>query len=393
MNSCPVCSSDDVDELLDLGEAAVFCNVQWPSRTEALGAPKGAIRLASCVRCGHVFNNAFNSCFVDYAPGYENSQHASTVFADYAQRLVNRLINTYAVSKRPVIDIGCGSGELLRMLALTAGTDGYGFDPSCVALQETINGQSVFRLLNENFSVEHARELEPELVCCRHVLEHISTPITFLTELRQALSAAGRSVLYLEVPNGNYMFERAGVWDVLYEHVSYFSRDSIELALLVSGFEILRIEEEFGGQFLCVDACVSVSDHKDRIAELQDMDDGPLDTDVARMRERIEDWRMWAGEQNFLENRTSIWGAGTKGVMFLNLLGISSDRGIEYVIDQNPKKSSLYVSCTGQRIRLPELELLRSLDQIVLMNSIYRSEIESQLLASGSTVKLLAADQ
>jgi SAM-dependent methyltransferase len=389
MAHCPVCARTEAVPLLDLGAAAVFCNVQWATRNEALAAARGPIELVACSQCGHVFNAAFDSGLIAYSPGYENSQHASTVFAGYAEALVDRLVRTYELEGSSIVDIGCGRGDLLRMLVARAGGAGYGFDPSYHGSEG--GADDAVRIVREYFDAPHARDLQPGLVCCRHVLEHVPDPVVFLTQMREALAAAGDPVLYLEVPNGTHLFRTGCVWDVLYEHYSYFSAHSLELALLKSGFEVLNLYEDFGSQFLCVDARVARSADRPRLAQLEETVSAVPTDSAGRMSGRISRWKSWAAERSGA-SRATVWGAGSKGVMFLNLIGIRADGLIDSVIDQNPAKNGRFVSGTGQRIALPSAEALRSVDEIVLMNSIYAGEVQARVRAMGSAAELLFAD-
>jgi SAM-dependent methyltransferase len=389
---CPICAATEIALLLDLGEGAVFCNVQWPTRHQALAASRGPLELVACHACGHVFNRAFDPALVAYSPGYENSQHASMVFGAYAEQLVGRLADTYLSPGRAIVDIGCGRGDLLKMLTKRAAGVGYGFDPSYSDAHGGLEDGNV-RIVDEYFDGGHAREIRPALVCCRHVLEHVPDPVAFLTSIRNALGGANDPVLYLEVPNGTHLFRAGGVWDVLYEHYSYFSAHSLEIALRKSGFDVLNLYKDFGEQFLCVDARVASGTDQNRIAELQRGRQAiPVDS-AARMADRLTTWRNWAEEPARKRGCATVWGAGSKGVMFLNLVGIRSDGLIETIIDQNPAKHGRFASGTGQRIALPSADVLRDVTEIVLMNSIYAGEVEARVRALSCEAKLLFADQ
>jgi hypothetical protein len=81
-----------------------------------------------------------------------------------------------------------------------------------------------------------------------------------------------------------------------------------------------------------------------------------------------------------------IWGGGSKGVTFLNVLG--ADSAIEYVVDLNPHKQGKYVAGTGQRVVAPEfLRELRPTD-VLVMNPVYESEIADSVRALGLTARL-----
>jgi SAM-dependent methyltransferase len=295
---------------------------------------------------------------------------------------------TYQLEGRAIVDIGCGRGDLLRMLARRAAGKGFGFDPSFKDA-ELIPKDPAVQIVNEYFDAARGREIKPALVCCRHVLEHVPEPVAFLQSLRDALSAAGDAVLYLEVPNGEHLFRTGGVWDVLYEHYSYFTAHSLELALRTAGFDVLKIYPDFGAQFLCVDARVAPS--VDRGAALDEPPLALLAHGARRMTERIALWRSWREDGSRRTGRATVWGAGSKGVMFLNLVGVDS-RLVPTVIDQNPAKQSRFVSGTGQQIVLPSASALQEIGEIVLMNSIYAPEVEARVRALKSDAALRFAD-
>lgn len=380
---CPACTSAGTIPFLDLGLAPVFCNVQWSSRAEARASSTGPLSLAACVDCGHVFNVAFDAERAAYAPGYENSQHASSVFRAFAERLVDRLIKDHEIRGRSVVDIGCGRGDLLALLCERGENRGFGFDPSYRAAETGV--ERAFQIRQELFGAEHAAAIRPALVCCRHVLEHVPHPVEFLTKLREAVEESD-SILYLEVPSGEELLAACGVWDYLYEHVSYFTRASLEKVLVAAGFEVLRLQHDFGGQFLCAEARVSRGPtgclHAARFGE------AALRAAAHGMVGRLNSWREWA---NALEGAATLWGAGSKGVMFLNLLGLAAPEPIDWVIDQNSDKHGRFVSGTGQRIVGPEALRSGDVREIVLMNGIYEPEVRSRLAGLGIAAELRIA--
>lgn len=384
---CPACSSGRTIAFLDLGDVPVFCNVQWATRQEALAAATGPLALSACLDCGHVFNHAFDATRLAYAPGYENSQHASSVFRSYAERLVDRLVDLYGIRNRAVVDIGCGRGDLLAMLCERGGNRGFGFDPS-YAGTPAADGERQFTIQREFFGPEHAAAIQPALVSCRHVLEHVEDPVGFLRTLRTTIEACGDTVLYIEVPSGEELLSSLGLWDYLYEHVSYFSAKSLEAVLSAAGFEVLAMRRDFGGQFLCADARVATRGSAARAAIGQS--ESFVQNAAQGMLERLQHWRQWASEIPS-GGRVSLWGAGSKGVMFLNLLGLTTPGRIECVIDQNSDKHSRFISGTGQEIVSPADPRNFGLEKIVLMNGIYKAEVESRLRDINSLATLTIA--
>jgi hypothetical protein len=84
-----------------------------------------------------------------------------------------------------------------------------------------------------------------------------------------------------------------------------------------------------------------------------------------------------------------LWGAGSKGVTFLNT--IDSTGVVDRAVDVNPRKHGMYVSGAGQPIVAPEDLVAEPPDAVLVMNPNYRDEIASQLAALGIDAELLVA--
>ena len=66
----------------------------------------------------------------------------------------------------------------------------------------------------------------------------------------------------------------------------------------------------------------------------------------------------------------------SKGVMFLNILGLSWEQ-IEYVVDINEKKHGRFVPCTGQQVIDAKVLKRFQPDIIILMNPIFHEEVQT----------------
>ena len=105
--------------------------------------------------------------------------------------------------------------------------------------------------------------------------------------------------------------------------------------------------------------------------------------------ERVESWRRRLDEHASKGETVALWGAGARGVGFLNLA--DPNETIRHVVDINPRKDGLHVAGTGQRIAKPES--LRGVDPkiVVIMNPNYRQEIEDSLRELGLDSEVVLA--
>jgi SAM-dependent methyltransferase len=369
--ACSVCGRGDLEPFLEVGRVPVFCNVLWPTREEALDAPRGDIALAFCSGCGMVRNLAFDPELVRYSPGYENSLHFSPSFQRFAEDLARRLIDRYDLREKHVIDVGCGQGDFLTLLCELGGNRGVGFDPSRAGTTNSGNPSFVRGF----YAGEPA-----DFICCRHVLEHVETPRELLDVL-----APGATV-YFEVPDGGYMLREASVWDLIYEHPSYFTAPALARLFEDQGFGVLDLGDSFGGQYLYIEAAQG-RESRARGGSPEDL--APLVHEFARRYEQktVDGTRRL---DRFAErgSRVAVWGAGSKGVSFLNMIG--GGERVAGVVDINPRKHGRFVPGTGQRIEAPDALRHSGVDIVLAMNRLYVDEIRRSLRELGVDADVVA---
>lgn len=87
--------------------------------------------------------------------------------------------------------------------------------------------------------------------------------------------------------------------------------------------------------------------------------------------------------------RVIIWGAGSKGVSFLNTL--PTQDVVAYAVDINPRKEGMHVAGSGQQIVPPTFLPGYRPDNVIIMNANYIDEIGQQLAALGLSAAILVA--
>lgn len=382
----PVCPESEVLPLIEMKQVPVHCNVLWPTREAALSAPRGDIRLGYFPSCGHTYNLDFDPSVMEYTQEYENSLHFSPRFQEYATALADGLIEKYDLHDKDIVEIGAGKGDFLIMLCAKTGNRGWGYDPSYVPEPGYTAPNVTFV---QDFYSEKYTHQRADLIVCRHVLEHIEDPDAFISQVRRAVGDQ-KSVVFFEVPNSLWTLRQGGIWDIIYEHCSYFSPYSLAFLFRKHGFRVLAVNEVFGGQFLTIEAVPddgesATPDYSDDLATLT----SDAVAFAAGYRAKREEWREVLGSMAVAGKRGVIWGAGSKGVTFLNALGAGEE--IVAVVDINPRKQGKYVAGTGQLIISPtELPALKP-DFVIIMNGNYRDEIGRMLGEAGIETEILVA--
>jgi len=372
----------------DIEKTPIFHNILWDSREEAISAPTASIRLIYCKKCGLINNMAFEAQLMEYCQAYENSLHFSPRFQKYTEKIANQLIDRYQLHDKNIIEIGCGQGNFLTLLCELGGNRGIGFDPSFTLEKDKADSESSkVTIFPEAYSKAHA-EYEADFFCCRHVLEHIDHPLDFLKQIRNAIDHQNDCVVYFEVPNALYTLRDMGIWDIIYEHCSYFTPESLTNLFIQAGFEPMVVSEQYDGQFLTIEARPTTPNNN---SIYHNEFFSPNNENLIKefhngYQEKFNLWQQKFQNYEKEKSRFVIWGAGSKGVTFLNTMNISY-RKIEYIIDINSRKHGKFIAGTGQKVVAPDFLKEHQPNVIIIMNPIYYSEIQQAIRDLGINAK------
>jgi hypothetical protein len=196
-----------------------------------------------------------------------------------------------------------------------------------------------------------------------------------MTTVGHAIKDQSKSILFFEVPNALSTVRDLAIWDLIYEHCSYFTPQSLTRLFAASGFCVKRTYEVYEGQFICTEASAKKEESSDDclLIHVDDALRNHIDDFAQSFHRKIKEWRHRLKEMFMTEKRIVVWGAGSKGATFLNLNSAADQ--IRYVVDINPRKQGMYVSGTGQEIVSPEFLKDYDPDLVLIMNPIYNEEI------------------
>jgi len=374
ISTCPACGSGSHAEVLRIADVPVFCNVLYISTDEAVDVARGDIELVFCNDCGLLFNAAFDESLVEYSPEYENSLHFSPAFQSYAHDLAERLVGSYGVRDGRVIEVGSGSGDFLSMVCEFGNNTGVGYDPSHDPARAP---ERHSRIDIRVAPYPTTRSVDALMVCSRHVLEHLTEPGRLVDDIRQSLVEGSTPIVYHEVPDATYMLEEVAIWDLIYEHVSYFTETTLLQLHRRAGYKIEASGRSFGNQYLWLDARPGPTD--DVVPDF-----GHLSTLVEDFEDaatnRILEWTESTAAMTEA-GPTVVWGSGSKGVQFLNT--VPSASAVIAAVDINPRKHGMFVPGTGQPVVGPADLAQLDVRNVIVMNPLYQDEITAQLADLG----------
>ncbi|HEY3237206.1 MAG TPA: class I SAM-dependent methyltransferase [Polyangiaceae bacterium] len=161
--------------------------------------------------------------------------------AFHRRRMMVELVRRFAPSAQAVLDVGCGTGALMRELAreLPAARI-IGADVSLVSIESSQRQRPDFEtfqmdLSDADFEEHHAlRRAQYDLLTCSEVLEHIADDTQAVRRLRSLLRPGGH--LIASVPGG-----KMSRFDERIGHHRHYDREQFRRLLSESRFELRTV--------------------------------------------------------------------------------------------------------------------------------------------------------
>ena len=358
----------------------------WDSHEGARGCPRGTLNLIEESDTGLLFNSEFNPDLIEYQEGYENSLSFSHTFSGYLKDYAKHVVAGAPAAAPRIAEIGCGDGEFLELAIKAGAAAGMGIEPSWKLNRETVLADGRIQILPQSLDAATAPQLrafDPDLVISRQVLEHVTDPVAFLTLIRESLAPKPVPCV-IEVPSATFMYKGGTPWEVIYEHRSYFTEQTLGLIMEKAGYEVTGMETTFNGLF------ISATGKPNPAARVRSQSE---DSDLAYWRGawkgRLKTWKEDLAQRQAAGQRIALWGAGARGIMFLNI----ADPGnyIGKVIDLNPRKYGFHAAGSGHKISPPSDLVDYQPEMVIVMNPVYEEEIRSDLAKLGLNPEICIA--
>lgn len=197
--------------------------------------------LVKCASCGLVFMEnipsveELNAHYSKYAYATEG------YYSPLTKKVYNELLDEFEKYRKTgkILDVGCGRGWFL-LEAQKRGWEVYGTEYSDTALE--ICKASGIKMTEGKLENNSFLENEFDVITSFEVLEHINNPMEELNNIHKFLRKDG--LFYFTTPNFNsilrYYFKDQ--YDIICypEHLTYYTRKTINHALKQSGFKLKK---------------------------------------------------------------------------------------------------------------------------------------------------------
>jgi len=382
---CRACGADDLEAFYEVASIPSQTCVLLDTADDAAAYPTGGIELAFCKTCGFIQNTAFDQNKVDYSQPTEESQAFSPEFQRFAANLASTLIERHRLEDKVVLEIGCGKGDFLSLLAERGIGEGIGIDPGYLPNRQVDGAKLSF--MKDWYGPDDVH-LTADLVLTRHLLEHVPNVAEFTGWLLDSTAATPGGALFTEVPDTRRVLREGAFWDVYYEHCSYFTVGSLARMLRSAGLHIEHLELAYNGQYLLADGIPGETGPPDPIEEPVD----ELAADVAgfatHAAQQVEEWRTRIDDLVGRGDQVAVWGGGSKAVAFLAAVATGAP-GVT-VVDINPHKQGKFLPGSAIEVEPPQVLVVKEPQLVVPMNPIYEGEIRSDLTAMGLDTEVVS---
>lgn len=335
------------------------------------------LSLYQCDFCGLV---QFACEPVPYYKDVIRSGGFSTTMVELRKGQYQTLIRTYGLEGKRFFEAGCGRGEFLKVLSDWFPVEAYGMEHREELVELAVgDGLKVFQGFTEeeNQKLENKPGQSPyDVFLSFNFLEHQPDPGKMLRCIYGNLTEEGMGLI--TVPSLEYILEHDGYYELIRDHLAYYTFDTLRFLLESNGFLVL--EEEMVNR-----DTLSVTVKKIPDFQFQPLLSRPkpsfVPVDISGLRESLvtitgEVDRLVSGLRE--ENKTlAIWGASHQGFTLAATTGLGSR--VRYIIDSAPFKQGRYSPASHIPILSPDQAVENPVDAILIVAPGYTQEIATTI--------------
>lgn len=338
------------------------------------------LKAFQCFGCGHV---QLASQPVVYTQGVTSTTAYSQAMLNYRQGQLRDFIAQHHLAGKTLLDVGCGDGHLLKALK-EEGVQAVGVDASEKALE--IARQHGHKVYFGYITRHHQIQDGPfDGFVCYDVIEHVPDLKDFLQGICANLKPG--AVGLLETPSFEKVLETQRFYDFMQDHLSYFTVQTLRLAMELSGFNVLHIERNRDAENLTV------------IVQKRDT---PAFELLASQSDTLKHTlTAFFNDMHAQGKRIAIWGASLQTLTLSSIMPLDQ---IAYIIDSATYKQGMYTPVSHLPIVSPAHLKAEPVDVIIVNAPRYQDEIIRQILTveqfggivtvlNGTEIKIVHPDE
>lgn len=352
MRKCLLCSGDLYKTPLITLEDMPASAQNIPTKEEIEDDKGITLNLCQCKKCGLV---QFDCLPVNYYKDVIRSGGYSTTMVELRRKQYRHLIDAYGLKEKKFIEVGCGQGEFLSVLSE--------FDVEAFGIE---NKENLVQLAKEKgLHVENSFMLEDntklngapfDVFLSFNFLEHQPDPNGMLQGIYNNLTEEGMGLV--TVPSLEYILEHNGYYELLRDHLAYYTFETLEFLLNKNGFDVLE-KEIVNRDTLSVIVRKRKKLNVECLKESYDF--------ICREINQYIDTLNQKGKS------VAVWGASHQGFTLASTAKLG--KKIKYIIDSAPFKQGKFAPGSHIPIISPDDARSNLTDAIIIMAPGYTDEI------------------
>lgn len=398
--SCEICANPDLKLVLDLGNMPL-ANALLAEADLAQPEFKCPLEVLFCPNCGLLQT----SMTVSPAVIFKDYRYFSSYSDDmlrHCQQLAAETIEQLNLDKDSlVVELASNDGYLLHYF-VEQSIPVLGIEPAenVAEVARERNIPTIARFFNDELAQELRNEgYAADVIFANNVLAHVPDLNSFVQGIADLLKENGLAII--ETPYVRRLVDDTKFDTIYHEHIFYYSLTALKALFSRHDMTIVDVEEieiHGGSLKVSVKKKQAASDVHPRVTAMLEEEKaigaGSLDYYLT-LTERVE--RLKKTTHDLLNGlkavgaRIAAYGAGAKGSIFLNTMGIDSE-AIDFVVDRSPHKQGYYMPGVHIPIYAPDQLIEQKPDYCVLLTWNFADEIIRQqagFLSSGRFIILL----
>lgn len=337
-----------------------------------------SLNLHQCKNCGLV---QFDCEPVDYYRDVIRSGGFTTTMVELRRRQFDHLIRTYDLECRKFIEVGCGQGEFLGVLAEFP-VQAYGVEhrEDLVELARK-KGLDVVRGFTEDPDTVLGENGPYDVFLSFNFLEHQPEPGVMLDCIWNNLTEDGLGLV--TVPSLEYILQYDGYYELIRDHIAYYSFETLGNLLTLHGFEVL--EEEMVNRDTCAVIVRKVQREEKKVRPVERVDVSTMEASYGMIRDEI----LKLSDTLQREGKTlAVWGASHQGFTLAATTCLKETA--RYIIDSAPFKQGRFAPTSHLPIVAPDYFHTEPVDAILIVAPGYTQEISDSIRSNfGGNVSIM----
>ena len=390
---CRICGSDNIEEVLDLGEQPPANSLY---RSDEKRPPDVPLRLMYCQKCSTVQLGEDvdpEYLFGEYLWVTGTSATAEQYSHEFAKKALSQVVEH---NKSPyIVEIASNDGTFLKRF-IEKGCKVLGIDPAKniaeLAVKNGIPTKADF------FTLDLAERLvekegKADIVFARNVIPHVKEIHSVIGGINTLINEGGVGII--EVHNAGLILEELHYDYIYHEHLFYYTLKTISGLIERYGLHVfdVMLSPISGGSWVIYFS----KNKKEKTKELIKHEKKELENNINSYHRWVEFSDQVTVHSEKLkkmvmqsDKKIPAYGASARSSTLLNFCGITN-KHISVVIDKNPMKNGLMTA--GSNIPVVSFEdglkEIKSSEKILLLAWNFQDEIVQELREAGFSGKFI----